>query len=69
MLTFRFKESAIVTAPTIRHDTTDTRIVGVSSLNSVVSARATVSNTLESPEGRCGKDQMVSTIRILLVAE
>ena len=69
MLTFRFEKSAIVTTPTIRHDITDTHTTIPNSLNSVVSARATVSDTLKDPEDTRGRDRMASIIHILLVTE
>ena len=69
MLTFRFKEPAIATAPAIRHDIMDTHAPVSNSQNSVTGARTTISDTLKSPEGRRGKDQMVSTNHIPLVTE
>ena len=70
MLTFRLeKEPAIVTAPTIRYDITDTRTAVLNSQNSVLSAGAAASGTLKGPEDRRGQVWIVRTIRILLVAD
>ena len=70
MLIFRFKEEpASVTAPVIHHTITDTYAAVSNSQNSVASAGATVSDTLEGPKDRRDQVRMVSTIHILSVAE
>ena len=70
VLIFRFKEEpASVTAPATRHNITDTYAAASNSQNSVVSAGATVSDTLEGPKDRRDQVRMVSTIHILSVAE
>ena len=63
MLTFRSKkEPGIVTAPAIRHDIADTRTAISNSLNSVVSARTTVSDTMKGPKDTRGQDRVVNII-------